>query len=229
MKISGSTSFSGQKIDDDLISSGSVRLQGNFECIGLRSSGAFRGGGDLTVHGDIRSSGAFRLASNLIGDGNAKFSGSTRVGGALTIRGALSNSGSLRVGGKVECQEGVRFTGSSRVHGSVSSQKTIVIDGTARIEGGIKGGEVYIGHERLFSRKLLRQPYKVGGSILAKENVELIGTYVGGDVRGTDVKIGIGTEISGTVYYVNNIEIHNKAKINHGPIQITMNDLPNLK
>jgi len=44
-----------------------------------------------------------------------------------------------------------------------------------------------------------------------------------------DVKIGIGTVVSGTVFYVKNIEIHNKAKISHGPIQIAVSDLPNLK
>ncbi len=225
MKISGSGKLSEGKIDENLQSSGSVRLQGDFECMGLRSSGSLRGAGNLTVHGDVKSSGSFRLAKHLRGDGNGRFSGSTTVVGAILIEGVLVNSGSLSVGLKVEAQGGIRFSGSSRIQRGVFSQNNIIIDGTTTINGDVQGYDVFIGHERRFTRKLFKQPYKISGSILAKDNAELIGTYVGGDVRGMNVIIGIGTEVSGTVYYVNNIEIHNKAKVSHGPIQIAANDL----
>ena len=102
MKISGSGKLSEGKIDDSLVTSGSARIDGDFECNGFRSSGSFRGSGNLTVHGDFRSSGSFRIHGSLKGDGNGRTSGSASVDGKISIDGYFRSSGSLRVGGKIE-------------------------------------------------------------------------------------------------------------------------------
>ncbi len=126
--------------------------------------------------------------------------------------------------------EGIRFSGSSRVQGDVLSQKTIIIDGSATIHGDIKGEDVYIGRERLIRvRKLSKHPYKVYGNIFAENDVDLIGIYVDGDVRGRDVKIGRATEIVGTVYYINSIEIDPKINLANEPVQISVDDIQKFK
>ena len=50
MKISGSGTLSKMDIKDIIISSGSVRIDGDIECLGFRSSGSARGEGLSLIH-----------------------------------------------------------------------------------------------------------------------------------------------------------------------------------
>ncbi len=230
MKISGSGKLSAGKIDDELSVSGSARIEGDFECNGFRSSGSLKGKGNLTVHGDSKSSGSFRLDGHLRGDGNVRFSGSATIGGSIITKGTVSSSGSLRAGNNVEGLEGIRFSGSSNVQGDVLSEKTIIIEGSTTINGNIKGEDVYLGRERLLGgRRLFKHPYKVYGHIFAENDIELIGTYVDGDVRGRNVKIRRGTEVVGTVYYIDTIDVDPKATLANEPVQISVNGKQGLK
>lgn len=225
MKISGSGTLSEGKINDELYVSGSARLKGNFECNGFHSSGSLRGVGNLTVHGEIKSSGSFRLAGNLYGDSELKSSGSASIDGTVLIKGKLVSSGSFRAGNKVEAIDGIRVSGSARIEGDVLTLETIEITGSSIINGNVTGTDVFFGRERMLSRSIYKHPNKVYGSILARNNIELIRASVEGDVKGRDVIIGKGTEILGNVYYVDKIEVHEKANLAYEPIQISIEDL----
>jgi len=222
MKISGSGTLSKMNIDDTIISSGSVRMTGDIECLGFRSSGSARGEGNLTVHGDFKSSGSFNLHGALHGDGNAKSSGSATIEKGIAVKGTLENSGSLRVGNGVEALKGIRFSGSSRVDGELNSEENIEIDGSTTVKGSIKAKNVFFGINTRFSgKKVVRHPFKVFGNIFAGKNLELINTFVEGDVRGRNVRIGKKTEIMGKVYYIDTIEVDPKATLAHEPVQIS--------
>lgn len=228
MKISGSGKLSEGKINDKLSVSGSARIEGNFECDGFRSSGSLRGSGDLVVHGDVRSSGSFRIIGSLFGDGNAKSSGSMSVGGQLSVKGTIVSSGSLKAGNKVEALEGIRFSGSSRIQGDLLSQKDINVNGSTTIDGNIKGDNIFIGKDQMLHKKVFKQPYKVQGNIYAENQLDIIGAYVVGDVRGRNVKIGRKTEILGAVYYIDSIEVHKQATLANDPIQIKVDEIEKL-
>ncbi len=222
MKISGSGKLSEMSIKENIVVSGSVKMDGNIECQGFRSTGSTRGEGNLTVHGDVKSSGSFRLFGVLNTDGNARFSGSTTVGEELFVKGELSNSGSLRVGKKVEALQGVRFSGSTKISGSLSSQEIIEIEGSTTIQGDVNGKDVFIGvQNHVIEKKKNHHPYIVNGSIFGTKNVSISHTIVDGDVKGRNVKIGKRTKVSGNVYYIDNIEVDVKATLVHEPIQIT--------
>ena len=62
-------------------------------------------------------------------------------------------------------------------------------------------------------KKKNKHPYKVFGNIFAKIDVELINTFIQGDIRGRNVKIGKQTEITGKVYYIDTIEIEAKTTL----------------
>jgi cytoskeletal protein CcmA (bactofilin family) len=222
MKISGSGKLSEMSIKENIVVSGSVKMDGNIECQGFRSSGSTRGEGSLTAHGDVKSSGSFRILGALHGDGNAKFSGSTTIGEEIDIKGVLENSGSLRSGDKIEALQGIRLSGSAKVGGGLFSQKNIDINGSTTIKGDISGDNVYIGDQSVsIGRKKSKRPYIVDGNIFAANNVEINNIFVQGDVKGRSVKIGKRTDISGKVYYVDIIEVDDKATLAHAPIQIT--------
>lgn len=226
MRISGSGRLSAGKIDDDLHVSGSARIDGNFECKNFQSSGSFRGSGDLTVHGDLRSSGSFRLMGAIHGDGIATSSGSSRVEGGIFVKGAFSSSGSLRAGNNVEALQGIRSSGSFIVKGDLLSRNTIDITGSTTIYGDVTGNSVFIGRGRaLRGRNVFKHPGKVHGSVNANNNIILIRTLVEEDVKGRIVKIGRDTEVMGTVYYVDKIEIDEKSILTHGAVQISAVDL----
>ncbi|MBY9013151.1 MAG: hypothetical protein KGD70_12320 [Candidatus Lokiarchaeota archaeon] len=222
MKISGSGTLSKMTIEDNIVSSGSLKMDGDIECLGFRSSGSARGEGNLTVHGDIKNSGSFRIIGALNADGNARFSGSSTIGEEINIKGELENSGSLRVGNGVEALQGIRFSGSTRVDGGLKSDETIEIDGSTTVRGSIKANNVLIGTQtNSGGKKVSKHPYKVYGNIFSANDMEIINTFVEGDVRGRNVIIGRRTEITGNIYYIESIEIDPKATLNHEPIQIS--------
>ena len=222
MKISGSGRLSAGKINEELHTSGSTRIDGHFECNGFRSSGSFRGSGNLTVHGDIRSSGSFRLEGSIYGDGDARSSGSSRVGGEISIKGSFGSSGSLRVGDKIEALQGIKFSGSSNVKGDLLSERSINITGSTTIYGDVKGNNVDINVGRILGgRRAFKHPSKVYGNVFANYRVNLVRTLVEGDVRGRDVIIGRNTEIIGKVYYIDTIDVNEKCILNHEPVQIS--------
>ena len=222
MKISGSGKLSEMSIKDNIVVSGSVKMDGNIECQGFRSSGSTRGVGNLTVHGDVKSSGSFRILGALHGDGNARFSGSTTIGEEIEIKGVLESSGSLRAGNKVEALQGMRFSGSTKVDDELNSEGTIEINGSITVRGDITGNNVFIGTQTSFDlKRIVKHLYKVFGNIFSTNDVEIINTFVQGDVKGRNVKIGRRTEITGKVYYVDTIEINARATLTHEPIQIS--------
>jgi cytoskeletal protein CcmA (bactofilin family) len=225
MKISGSGTLSEGKIDDELHVSGSAKIKGNFECNGFQSSGSLRGAGNLTVHGDIKSSGSFRITGNVYGDENLRSSGSMSVDGEVLVKGKLHSSGSFRGGNRVEAIDGIRVSGSARIQGDLLTLELVEISGSSIINGNVSGTDVILGRERTFSRSIYKHPNKVYGTILARNNVELSRAFVEGDVKGRDVVIGRGTEVLGIVYYVDTIEVHEKAVLAHEPVKISEEEL----
>ncbi len=63
------------------------------------------------------------------------------------------------------------------------------------------------------------RPYKVSGTILGNNTVDLRGTVVNEDVKARRVRIRKYSRIEGQVYYGDSIRIHRKAKLSKEPIQ----------
>ena len=222
VSVSGSAKISGGKLNKSLRISGSGGINGDLECNELTSSGTLKGSGNLTVHGDVSSSGSFNIAGFLYGDGSVDFSGSAQIGNLIRVQGALVASGSFKAGHFVTVDEGIELSGSSDINGNLSAQKTLKIDGTAKIEGNAVAENILLGATEPTKKKQL---YRIHGSVLGKNTVDVIRTLVGGDIKGKDVKIGRGSEIYGNVYYVDKIEVDKKAKLANKPVQITLEDL----
>ena len=70
-----------------------------------------------------------------------------------------------------------------------------------------------------------RHLYKVGGSLFAKNSVDVKRTSVAGDVKGYDVYIGRRSEVGGKIYYVNSLRVKRSAKLTGEPIQINAEEL----
>lgn len=222
ISVSGSAKISGGKLNKSLRISGSGRINGDLECNELTSSGTLRGSGNLTVHGDASSSGSIDIAGFLYVDGSVDFSGSAQVGNLIRVQEALVASGSFKAGHFVTVDEGIELSGSSDINGNLSAQKTIKIDGTTKIEGNIVAENILLGPSEGTKKK---QHYKIYGGLLAKNTVDVKKALVGGDVKGKEVTIGRGSEIYGTVYYVDKIEIDKKTKLAHESVQIKSDEL----
>jgi cytoskeletal protein CcmA (bactofilin family) len=218
----GSAKISGGKTSKSLRVSGSGKINGDLECNGLTSSGTLTGSGNFTSHGEISSSGSFNIAGFLYADQNADFSGSTQIGNLVNIQGELIASGSFEAGHFVRGEQGIQLSGSSEINGNLSSAKVVRIDGSTYIEGNVVGEEVLFGTSETIKKK---QHYRVHGSILAKNKVNIIRTHVDGDIKAKEVKIGKGSEILGNIYYVDKIEMDKKVKCNKEPIQIQLDEL----
>lgn len=222
ISVSGSAKISGGKLNKSIRISGSGGINGDLECNELTSSGTLKGSGNLTVHGEISSAGSLSIAGFLYANGSVDFSGSTQIGNLIRVQGALVASGSFKVGHFVTVDEGIELSGSSSINGNLSAEKTIKIDGSTKIEGNTVAENILLGASEGTRKK---QHFRIRGSILAKNNVDVIRTLVGGDIKGKDVKIGRGSEVYGSVYYVDKIEVDKKAKLANDPIQITLEEL----
>jgi cytoskeletal protein CcmA (bactofilin family) len=229
MKISGSGRIQGGKIDEDLIVTGSAHIRDNIECNDVRISGSLHGIGALISHGGVKSSGKFHIDGELHGDNDINFSGSTTVGNGIIAQGILRSSGSFRVNNKVIASLGFISTGSSIIKGDLVSDKTISFDGSARIFGDIKADDVLIDTKYQWSLKKIfsvkKHPYRIRGSIHAKNKVEISRAIVNKDIKGRDVKIGERSDIEGIVYYVDNLDVHKKAILRNKPIKIKLEEL----
>ena len=217
----GSAKISGGETNKSIRISGDGTINGDLVCDGLTSSGSLKGSGNLTVHGDVSSSGSFNIAGFLSGDESADFSGSTQIGNLIKIQGSLIVAGSFKAGHFVRGEQEVKLSGSSEINGNLSSEKSISIEGSTHIEGNVVAEDVLIGSQN----KIKKQHYRIHGSILAKNNVNIVRTHVDGDIKGKDITLGRGTEVLGTVYYVENIEIDKKTKLANESIQISLDEL----
>jgi cytoskeletal protein CcmA (bactofilin family) len=223
ISISGSGKISGGKVNKSIRLAGSGKINGDLECNGLTSSGVLKASGNLTAHGDISSSGSFSVAGFLYGDEEADFSGSTQVGNVIKVQGSLTASGSFKAGHFVTSDKEITFSGSSNINGNLSAEDGIQINGSTNVEGNVVAKNIVFGGSGTI--KLRKQHYRVQGRIHAKNIIELVRTHVNGDVRGKVVKLGVGSEILGNVYYVESIEVDKKAKLAHEPIKISLEEL----
>jgi cytoskeletal protein CcmA (bactofilin family) len=148
-----------------------------------------------------------------------------RVGGPIKLKGSLLCSGSLRAGNKVEALKGINVSGSARIQGDVLTLERLLITGSTTINGNVTGTNISIGRERAIKRSAYKHNNKIYGNILARNTINIIGTLVDGDVKGKDVVIGRGTEVLGTVYFVNTISRHDKSILANKPVQIIEEDL----
>jgi len=218
MRVSGSSTLSEGKINEDLVASGSTRINGNLECEKFKSSGTLKGSGNLTALGDFRNSGTFRLKGSLTVEGDARSSGSTTIDGETLVKGQYVKSGTLRAGKQVEAVEGIKLSGLSKIQGNLISKKDVVIRGNSTVDGNIKAENVFIG--KPVDMRPIIHPYKVHGNIVADNEVNIKKTFVAGDVKGRDVTIGPGTEVVGAVYYINSIEVSSRVTLAKQPVQI---------
>ncbi|NHJ87319.1 MAG: polymer-forming cytoskeletal protein [Asgard group archaeon] len=218
MKVAGSSTISGGKLNEIVRTAGTTKINGNLECEEFRSSGSLKSSGSIIVNGDFHCAGSFNIAGSLSVSGNAKSSGSTTIDGEMTIKGYYSKAGTLKVGSHIEAQEGVKIAGLTKIHGSLMSKRDVDLRGTVTIDENIKAENVYIG--MLIDLQPLIHPYKIYGNIVAENEVNIKRALVKGDIKGRTIIIGFGTEVQGEVYYIDNIEIHPRATLAKEPIHI---------
>ncbi|MBA7713636.1 hypothetical protein ES703_122642 [subsurface metagenome] len=192
-----------------------ISITGSAKISGGKVKKTIRISGSGVINGDLECDG-------LTSSGTLKGSGNLTAHGDISSSGSLNIAGFLKAGHFVTVDEGIEFSGSSNINGNLSAQKSIKIDGSTKIEGNVVAENVLMGASEGVRKK---QHYRIHGSILAKNIVDVNRTHVEGDIKGKDVTIGRGSEILGTVYYVDKIEIDKKAKLANEPTQINLDEL----
>ena len=224
LKTMGSSKISGGRIEKFVKSSGSSRIEGNLECNGFKSLGSASGNGSIISHGFIRSSGSFSITGTIRSSENVKFFGSASIGENTELDGRFKAFGSFKSGGSLKTGSDLKIFGSTTIGNDIISQGNVRIKGGARVSGNISANNVILGKKRWWNVFGIRhgrdRPYKVSGTILGNNIVNLRGTVVNEDVKGRRVRIGKYSRIEGQVYYSDSIKAHRKAKLNKEPIQL---------
>ena len=206
-------------------SSGTIKLEGEIECEGnAKFSGSAKIYGNIVIKRSLISSGILNLNGPLKVGLEALSSGTTKCD-SLLVNGLLSVSGSVNAL-EVKAGDGIKSSGSLSVTKDIDSSKFVDITGKLKAGGNIYGDSVLIDYSR--KEKILRFNnfhYFVSGNINAKDLVSINRTLVEGDIRGRSVIIERYSQVNGTIYYVDDYIIDDKAKISNPPVQIKLEDL----
>ncbi|MHA1345593.1 MAG: hypothetical protein ACTSVO_07205 [Candidatus Heimdallarchaeaceae archaeon] len=225
LSTAGSAKISGGDIPKDIKFAGSAKIANDLVCNSLKAAGSVKSEGSITAHGDVKASGSFSCAGFLQAAGNVKFSGSSRVGGEVVIEGKIGASGSFKCGNNLQAVQGASFAGSAVIKGNFLSQGTVGANGRITVDGNLVGADVFINKNVLIHKLKRKRSSSVEGTVFATDEVDISNAVVEQDVKAKNVTIGAFSEVKGTVYYVNNIDIHKKSKLANEPVQIQENQL----
>lgn len=227
MTSAGSTRISGGTVLKDIRISGSGKIDNDVECNNLKSAGSLKSFGNIIAHGDVSCAGSFKCEGSLHVDNDAKFSGSAKIEEEVIIKGRISAAGSYSSGSLTQAERGAKFSGSAKIHGSLLSQGLVDTAGRIQVAGDLVGEDVLINKGKHFygHRWQKLKPSIVEGNLFGTGEVYFANTRVEGDVKGLRVELGPYSKVNGVIYYVENIEISNRAQIENEPIQIRREDL----
>jgi len=206
-------------------SSGTIKLEGEIECDGnAKFSGSAKIHGNVVIKRSLISSGILNISGPLKVGLEALSSGSTKCD-SLLVNGLLSVSGSVKAL-EVKAGEGIKSSGSLSVTKDIDSSKFVDITGKLQAGGNIYGDNVLIDYSRKEKIvKFNRFHYFITGNIHAKDLVSINRTLVEGDIRGRSIIVERYSQVDGTIYYVDDYIIDDKAKISNPPVQIQLEDL----
>ncbi len=223
--FAGSVTINGGDVARDIRVAGAAKFNDDIICKNLKVAGSVKSAGNITAHGDVKTSGSFKCGGFLHADRDVKVAGSCKIDSEVIIGGKLGASGSFSCGGDLQAENGIRAAGSSRVEGNMLSQSTVSLAGRAQIAGNLVGEDVGINKDVISHRLKRSRPSIVEGSVFGTKEVILRNTIVEQDVKGLFVEIGPFSEVKGTVFYVENIKVDKKAKLNTEPVQISIDQL----
>ncbi|MHA1707845.1 MAG: hypothetical protein ACTSX6_02050 [Candidatus Heimdallarchaeaceae archaeon] len=227
--ISGSAKINGGKFKQDIRISGATKFNKDLECRNFLSSGMVKISGNLVVRENIRSSGLLKCEGGLHVGENAFFSGTSLVLKEITIEGFLSVSGTFKCNENVQATKGMSLSGSSKILGSLYSKNTIKISGKCNIKKDIICENLFVeGRRTIFEAWLSRKKKKlvqIYGNVYLKNEVDIQDTHVHKDIKGRIVKLGPNTKVSGKVYFVEELLVSDKVKLENEPVKITIKEL----
>ena len=232
IRIAGSRRVStGGNVYEHVSISGSGTIEGTLHCSSISTAGSGRMSGDVFCEGKISTAGSCRFDGNIECD-LISIAGSVSIGKNVKCN-TMKTAGATRIGGGIEGKE-IKIAGSLEAKGDVSGEN-VVIAGCSTI-GGLLNAENLeikingtnrineIGCTRLDVHPEPHEQFKifgkrfggyVNGKLICKtiEGDELILSFTEADaVRGKNVKIGPGCEIS-RVEYSESIEIDKNATV----------------
>jgi cytoskeletal protein CcmA (bactofilin family) len=224
---SGSVSGKGNLlIHGSLKNSGSFKLAGSIFCENMaRFSGSTKIDGDLEVKRSMVNSGSLFISGKLNVIGQVKLSGSSEIANGITILGTLVNSGGLKTEA-IKVKDNVSSSGSLYVLNNIISEKLIDISGKMTCHQSIYGESILLSFKKKEKKRLfVKYKHQVDGNIEAKDLVSIDRAKVNGDIRCKSALIGKDVEIKGTIYYVDDCIIDEKAIVNQKPVKISEEDL----
>ncbi len=227
VSVAGSTRITGGEVPKDIRIAGSGKIDSDVICNQFKTAGSLKSFGNITARGDVRASGSFKCEGFLQTDKDAKFSGSAKIDKETIVQGRLTAAGSFKCNENVQAVVGIKFAGSSNIAGNLLSQGTVEIEGKTQIAGNLVGEDVSInkGKDSFFLRRKRLSRSEIGKDVFATGDLYIANTNVGGDVKGLNVEIGPFTKVNGTVFYVERIDIDNRAELANEPVKISREKL----
>lgn len=138
IRISGSGTAGGG-VYNEVIISGSGKINGNLECVDFKTSGSSKVIGDLKA-GTIKISGSARIEGNVEAE-EMKVSGSAHVIGQVKCQ-SIKINGSTHIGGNLYAEE-VTIAGSAHIDKNCEAE-CFKASGSFKIDGLLNAGEVNI-------------------------------------------------------------------------------------
>lgn len=227
LAYNGFSKISGGKIPQDIHIAGMAEITGDVECGGIQISGTLHARGNVISHGNLSNAGIMSI------DGSMKALGSFESTGTSTIQGFLECSSSFKTSGLLKCRSGMElhgpaeFNGASRIQNTIRSTANLEFNGVSTLRGDVIAQNLKVWP---FDLGLDINPFKkwtqsaIHGNIYVKETVKMQRVRVFGDLFAKTITIGKNSNIEGTVYYVNSVEIDPEVTLKSTPHQISEAD-----
>ncbi|TFG21368.1 MAG: hypothetical protein EU533_05470 [Promethearchaeota archaeon] len=216
----------------NLLIHGNIKNSGSFKLIGsifcenkVVSSGSTKIDGTLEVKKSMVSSGSLFISEMLNVIGQVKMSGRSEIGKGITILGTLINTGILKtLENKVK--DNIYSSGILDVLDNITSENLIDISGKLTCHQNISGGTVLLSFKKEEKKRLfVRFKHQVDGNIHAKDLASIDRAKINGDIRCRTALIGKDVQVDGTIYYIDDCIIDEKATVLHEPVKISEDQL----
>ncbi|MHA1674362.1 MAG: hypothetical protein ACTSYI_12135 [Promethearchaeota archaeon] len=222
--FNGFSKIGGGIIPRNISVAGMAEITNNVECGDIQVSGTLRARGNIISHGKMSNAGVLRVDGSVELHGTFDSSGSSTFRDKFSCYGNLTSSGLLKCRGKVILKAKALFHGATRIQSDVISNSSIESNGVTIVRGNVAAHSLKVWpYEAGLKIKPLKKLTEsvIHGNVLVKDLAEIKRTRIYGDLYAFSILIGEDSNVEGTIYYVDSIEVDSNVSLPRPPKQIS--------
>jgi len=236
LKIRGGGVLEGGEYDVPINVFGSLKVNGDLICKSIDCAGSILVNGDMEAEEYINVQGSI-VADDMESRGDIRINGGAKINGDITSEAEVEINGGVQIEGDLNCGK-LKLKGGAVIQGDMNVRDDCEINGGIRVNGDVRvdgdmiiklsghgdseiDGSIEAGNDLIVTRE------KGDARLIAKDDISANGliklehTEVVGNLKAREIYLGSEVVVRGNIYYIENIERSNEAKVYGEIIKIT--------